>query len=89
MSCAPSLSAVAVFANWLLTIDFDPCQRDLASRRILQVKRRIGISVCRGCGDKTVGRGEYARELFLEQEGSSVSCRIVTCVRGSREIGIS
>ena len=54
-----------------------------------QVRRRIRISVCNGWGDKTVRRGEYARELFLEQKGSSVSCRKLTFVRGSRGIGIS
>ena len=58
MSCAPSLSVVAVFANWLLTIDFDACQRDPGLRQALQVKRRIGISVCRGGGDETGGREE-------------------------------
>ena len=69
--------------------DFDPCQRDPGLRQALQVKRRIGISVCRGDGDKTGGREGYARELFLEQQGSSVSCGIVTFVGGSRGIGIS
>ena len=47
--------------------DFDPCQRDPGLRQALQVKRRIGILVCSDWKDKTVRRGEYARELFLEQ----------------------
>ena len=84
MSCAPSLSVAAVFASLAAHYRFRSLPKGSH-----QVRRRIGISVCRGCERQDCEEGEYARELFLEQQGSSVSCRIVTFECGSTGIGIS